>query len=98
LVKKISGYTGCARFLAIAVDPDGYVHVVWQDLTPGKAEVYYKKSTDGGDTWTTSQRLTWNPEDSCGAVIKADASGNLYVFWSDDTPGNSDIFYREHTK
>ena len=82
----------------IAVDSDAHIHVVWHDLTPGKAEIYHKMSTDGGATWTTNQRLTWNPEDSWGPVIEADPSGNLHVLWSDDTPGNTEIFYKKYSK
>jgi len=83
---------------AIAVDPSGNLHVVWDDNTPGNPEVYYKKSTDGGATWTTSQRLTWNSGDSWHPTIAADSSGNLHVVWDDDTPGNFEIYYKKFIK
>ena len=58
--KRLTWNSGDSRLPAIAVDSSGNLHVVWQDDTPGNSEIYYKKSTDGGATWTTSQRLTWN--------------------------------------
>ncbi len=82
---------------AVAIDSSGNLHVVWYwyDYTPGKAEIYYKKSTDGGTTWTRSQRLTWNSGDSYSPAIAVDSSGNLHVVWYDKTPGNYEIYYRK---
>ena len=82
---------------AIAVDPSGDLHVAWEDPTPGNWEIYYKQSTDGGSTWTTSQRLTWNSGSSSSAAIAVDSSGHLHVVWNDDTPGNSAIYYKQNT-
>ena len=83
---------------AIAVDPSGNLHLVWHDDTPGKREMYYKKSTDGGSTWASSQRLTWTSGFSYfPPAIAVDSSGNLHVVWADDTPGNEEIYYTKST-
>jgi len=79
---------------AMAVDPTGILHVVWAENTPGNEDVHYKKSTDGGATWTTSQRHTFTSGNSWYPSIAADSSSILYVVWEDDTPGNSEINYR----
>jgi hypothetical protein len=42
---------------AIAVDAYSDIHVVWHDFSPGAAEIFYKKSTDGGSSRSPSQRL-----------------------------------------
>jgi hypothetical protein len=89
-----SGYSGVP---AIAVDSSGQLHVVWYHDTAGNYEIYYKKSTDGGTTWTISQRLTWTPEASGVPAISADSSGGLHVFWHDLTPGYFDIYYKKST-
>ena len=45
---------------AIAVDGSN-IYVVWQDKTPPEGyAIYFKKSDDGGATWTTNKRLTQN--------------------------------------
>jgi hypothetical protein len=36
-----------------------YVHVIWVDDVSGAYELYYKKSTDLGATWSAPMRLTW---------------------------------------
>ena len=67
---------------AVAVDSTGGLHVVWRDKTPGKGEIYYKRSTDGGVTWTANKRLTWNSRWASCPTIAADTSGSLHVFWN----------------
>lgn len=79
---------------AIAIDSSGNLHLVWWDSAPGNAEIYYKQSTDEGVSWTTNTRLTWTSGNSYGPAIAVDYLGNLHVVWSDDTPGNYELFYR----
>jgi BNR repeat-like domain len=88
---------------AIAIDPYGIIHVVWYDYTPGNEEIFYKKSEDGGMTWTPNKRLTWSPTDSYNPAIASDASGNLLVAWeeSGSAPpsalfaGGSEIYFKK---
>jgi hypothetical protein len=96
-VKRFTWTAGNSYNAAIAVDSSDYVHLVWNDDTPGKLELYYKKSTDGGATWTANKRLTWNSGDSGWPAIAADSFGNPHVAWSDSTSGPSEIYYRKST-
>ena len=71
--------------------------MVWHDNTPGNFDILYKKSTDGGASFTEpTKNLSIN---SGGSFIPAIAvSGNsVHVAWQDDTPGNDDILYRRST-
>jgi len=95
--QRLSWNSGDSRYPAIAVDSSGNLHVVWEDLTPGNWEIYYRQSTDGGSTWTTPRRLSWNSGDSRYPAIAVDSSGNLHVVWEDLTPGNWEIYYRQST-
>jgi len=81
----------------IAVDSSGNPYVVWHEYLLGNAEVYFKKSTDGGATWTTNKRLTWNAGWSVGPDIAVDSSGHLHLVWSDSSPGNYEVFYAKST-
>jgi hypothetical protein len=97
VAKRLTWTSGGSEFPAIAVDSSDNLHLAWQDNTPGNSEIYYKKSTDGGATWTANKRLTWNSGASEAPVIGADSRGYLHVAWFDDTPGNTEIYHKRST-
>jgi hypothetical protein len=96
-ISRITWTSGDSYNPVIAIDSSDILHVVWSDYTPGAGEVYYKKSTNGGVTWSTSKRLTWNSGNSGGSDIAIDSSDDLHMAWADDTPGNYEIYYRKST-
>ena len=71
--KRLTWNAGNSSHPSVATDSSDHIHVVWDDDISGNFEIYYKKSTDGGNTWTT-KRLTTNPRDSFYPVIATDAS------------------------
>ncbi|MCK5254143.1 MAG: exo-alpha-sialidase, partial [Thermoplasmata archaeon] len=83
---------------AIAVGPDGTIHVVWQersrtDSTPGGPywEVRYTYSMDGGGNWSIPIRVS-QPNNSNNT--RPDVAGidnrSAFVVWTlDDHPGTS---------
>jgi len=81
----------------IGIDSSGVIHVVWYDEASGAFEIYYKKSTNGGTTWSPGQRLTWNSGISTFPALALDSSDAIHLVWSDDTPGNCEIYYRKGT-
>jgi hypothetical protein len=81
---------------AIAVDSSNHIHVVWKDSSHGQPDLYYKRSTDGGGTWTT-QRLTYNIGYSTAPAIDTDVLNHIHVVWQDDTPGIEQIYYKRST-
>ncbi len=93
--KNLSSNSGNSFSPAMAVDSSDRIHVAWSDGTPGKSEIYYKKSTDKGNTWAASQRLSWTAEASAQPAIAVAASGRIHVAWSDATPGDSEIYYKK---
>ena len=72
------------------------VYVVWSDDTPGNNEIFFKRSTDGGQTFENIQNLSNNAGSSGGPQIAASGK-NVYVVWSDDTPGNVVILFKKST-
>ncbi|HQR34673.1 MAG TPA: sialidase family protein [Blastocatellia bacterium] len=56
-------------------------------------EVYYRRSTDGGQTWEPVQRLTNAPLPSMRPTI-ALAGNDLHVVWFDYRDGNAEIYYK----
>ena len=70
---------------AIARDSQDAIHVVWDDSKSGNAEVYYRKSTDGGVSWNPVQRLTWTTGWSYRPAIAVDSNDVIHVVWDDST-------------
>jgi hypothetical protein len=82
---------------AMAIDSNNMIHVVWSEYASGSSEIYYKRSTDGGLTWSSGQRLTWMPGDSSQPAITVDSGNGIHVVWSDNTGGNSEVYYKKST-
>jgi hypothetical protein len=70
------------------------VYVVWQDNTPGSYDILYRRSTDGGSSFSSTVNLSNNVGDSDLPAIAA-SGNNVYVVWFDNTPGNFEIFLRK---
>jgi hypothetical protein len=81
----------------IVVDSNDHIHLVWSDYSPGNAEIFYKRSTDGGVTWEAAKRLTWTSGFSYGLSIAVDSNDHIHVVWNDDSPGNREIYYKKST-
>jgi len=94
--KRLTWNSGNSLYPAIATNASNHIHIVWSDNTPGNYEIYYKKSTDGGSTWIT-KRLTWNSGNSRVPAIVVDSNSFIHVVWYDDTPGNTEIYYKRST-
>ena len=98
--QRLTWTSGCSCDAAIAIDSINTIHVVWQDDTPSpdRPEIYYRRSTDGGVTWTTSQNLTQNSVWSYSPDIAVDSSNNLHVVWIDDHfTANYEVCYMKST-
>jgi hypothetical protein len=93
-VQRLTWNSGWSSYPAVAADSSDHIHIVWQDDTPGKQEIYYEKSTDGGSSWAAAQRLTWNSGWSYFPAIALGSNAHIHVTWHDDTPGNSEIYYK----
>jgi len=79
------------------IDSNQHIHVVWQDDISGNYEIYYKKSTDGGNTWTAPSRLVWNSGFSLSPFIAVDSSNNIFLVWQDDSSGNAEVYFKKST-
>ena len=93
-LKRLTSNAGRSYHPAIAVDGSN-IYVVWFDYTPGNPEIFFKRSRDGGVTWTADKRLTDSEGFSSTPAIAVNGS-NIYVVWwdYDYATGNSDIYFR----
>lgn len=71
------------------------VHTVWDDTRDGNAEIYYKRSTDGGVSWGADTRLTFNSATSNSASVTVSGS-IVHVTWQ-DRRFDWEIFYKRST-
>jgi hypothetical protein len=79
--------------MAVAGNP---VHVVWADPRDGNPEIYYKRSSDGGVTWSSDLRLTSDTNYSDRPSV-AVAGNVVHVVWYDTRDGNLEIYYKRST-
>ncbi|MFH1050344.1 MAG: T9SS type A sorting domain-containing protein [bacterium] len=82
-----------SQFPSIAV-LGSYVHIVWFDNRDLNNEIYYKRSSDGGTSWSEDIGLTAN--DSAHSWFPSlSVSGNMvHVVWYDVRDGNMEIYYK----
>ena len=82
---------------AFALDSSGNINVVWNDRTPGNLDIYFNRSTDGGETWSQAVNISNTPGVSQSPVIAVDYAGNIDVTWFDEIDFNYDIYFIRST-
>lgn len=84
-------YTSYNNAWPIAAAGDTVI-VFFSDTRDGNDEIYYKRSTDGGDSWSADTRLTNAPSLSwCPSTVISGAI--VHVVWYDNRDGNNEIYY-----
>jgi len=71
------------------------VHVIWQDNRDGNYEIYFKRSSDWGTTWSPDLRLTINSASSYYSSVAA-SGPRIHVVWEDNRDGNWEIYYKRN--
>jgi hypothetical protein len=85
----------------ITMDGNTY-HLAWSDYrdwsvegNPVHPEIYYKKSTDNGNTWTNDIRLTKKVKAGSYYPSISSYENNPYLVWEDDRDGpRSQIYFK----
>jgi hypothetical protein len=82
-----------SAYSSIAAEGDN-VHVIfWATDVYGNDQVFYKRSTNGGETWSARIQLTNDTGTSQSPCISV--TGNVvHVAWADDRDGNFEIYYK----
>ena len=90
---NVSNNSGQSTFPSMIVDDQGRVSVAWEDTTDDpQRDVFVARSTDGGATFGRPVNLSANSARSFGAFGGTDASGNIFVAWTDDVGANTDVY------
>ncbi len=102
--RSIDGGNNWSADVRLSNDPQGsdvpsisasgnYVHVTWYDQRDGNSEIYYKRSSDNGDNWSTDIRLTNAPDNSFFPVIES-SGNNVHIVWHDRRSGIYRPYYK----
>ena len=97
--KNLSNNAGISKDPRIALTGAGTVVVTWQDNTPGNEEIFYSRSTDGGETFNGGSpvgspiNLSNTNKKSDDHQLKA-LDDDVYVTWVDYKTGNGDIYFK----
>ena len=94
---RIMNGVGMPYYSAIAVDATGVIHVVYQEISPrtpeggcvGCSDVWYRRSTDGGETWSAPVNISKGEQGSIKLQIAVDTLNNLYVTWDEGKDPNA---------
>jgi Neuraminidase (sialidase) len=86
---SVQGRPACPT---LAVRANEQIYVVYIDLNP--REIFFTRSLDGGDTWSTPINLSNNSGNSVRPTIAVSPEGIIYVAWGDNTEGKYDVFLR----
>jgi hypothetical protein len=73
------------------------VHLVWRENRDSNYEIYYKRSTDNGTTWTADTRLTYTAQHSISPA--SFISGQvIHLVWEEEPVlFNTEIYYKRST-
>ena len=88
---------GSSRSPFVAVGPNKVIHVVWNDSSSGKNEIFHKRSTNGGTVWSYLKRITWSNENAVFPNIAVDSNNHVHLVWQDYSYGNYEVLYRKST-
>jgi len=91
----------------LAVDAQGTVHLTFDDagdpdsvICPGCADIYYRRSTDNGQTWSAPVNLDPTPTGATQEQMEIDSSGVIHVVWDegrDKLSGRGEPIYGAYT-
>jgi hypothetical protein len=73
---------------------DGTLWLFWASMRTGNYDLFYKTSSDNGNTWTNATQLTTNPERDIAPSVIQVADGTIWVVWQTINMGNYDLFYK----
>jgi len=93
-VQRLTWNTGYSYMPSVAADLNNRIHVVWYDGTPGNMEIFYKRSTNNGSSWSGVTRLTWNSTASTEPDLMVDSCNYLHLVWTDSIQTNGVVLYK----
>lgn len=67
------------------------LHLAWFDKRDGNYDIYYKRSTDNGITWSVDRRMTYSGSSFYPLIV---SNGNdVYLFYNGKMNGKNNIYF-----
>ena len=84
---------------SLAIDARGILYLAWHDFRKGNQDIYFSRSTDGGQTFSRNIRVNDDPgtDGQFNPSLGVDAEGTVYLAWHDLRDGNADIYFAKST-
>lgn len=90
---KLSGF-GAAYYTALATDSKGNLHAFYSEavtdeagetntICPGCSDLFYRRSSDGGATWSSPINLSGTQEGENRPQVKVDQFDRIHVVWDE---------------
>lgn len=96
-LKRLTWNSSSSRRPVVAVDSNQIIHVIWYDNSSGNTEIYHKRSTDEGVTWSALHRLTWTSDPSFELDMTIDSADRIHIVWYDGPYSSSSLFHKKST-
>lgn len=97
--KSLSLGVGNSTSVHLAADASGNINAVWENDSPGNIDIFFSRSTDGGQSFSAPRNLSNTPGNTRTAQIALDSGGNINLVWTDNVPPafSTDIFFTRST-
>jgi hypothetical protein len=92
-IENLSNNVGRSDNPQIAAVGDS-VYVVWSDNSSGRDQIYFKRSSDKGNSFYPTEDLSTNNNGSSTNPQITAIRNSVYIVWSDTTTGNGDIYFK----
>jgi Family of unknown function (DUF6519) len=79
-------------------DSIGDVWIFWQSDRAGNPDIWYRRYGQASKTWGAETALTADSHQDFGPAVIQDTVGDVWVFWSSDRSGSSDIWLRRYSR
>jgi hypothetical protein len=97
--RRVNGGSNTPYYVEVAMDSIGTLHAVWTENTPDDpkqprekcslcSDLYYRRSSDGGDLWSEPLNLSQMPQGTDKPQIKIDAQDRIHVAWDEGLDRN----------
>jgi hypothetical protein len=87
---RLMSVNGNSYMSDIAIDSKGVIHAIFDDrgpplsdTRPGYADIFYRRSSDSGRTWSYPVNLSRSPTGSSRLQIEIDRNDVIYVVWDE---------------
>jgi hypothetical protein len=81
----------------LAMTAGDVINVAWEDTVSGTSAIYFARSTDNGQTFSTPQQVSRGDGSATEAHIAADEAGRLSVVWVQVVGDDKHAFYSRST-